>query len=124
VSFRGTTLNAIPLNSLFGAGAPTVANMKQFVTPYPGGPDNGFAIQGVNSNSAGSTGKIVAASLFNYDNVAYKVNGLDPNSALGATTTASTARWPATPRRSLGRQPRWQCRKPACNRRAGRAYQQ
>ena len=91
VSFRGTTLNAIPLNSLFGAGAPTVANMKQFVTPYPGGPDNGFAIQGVNSNSAGSTGKIVAASLFNYNNVAYKVNGLDPNSALGATTTASTA---------------------------------
>jgi len=89
-SFRGTTLNVIPLNSLFGAGAPTVTNMKQFVTPYTGvGPDNGYAIQGVNSRSAGSTGKIVAASLNNLDNVAYKVNGLDPNSAAGATTTAS-----------------------------------
>ena len=88
-SFRGTTLNVIPLNSLFGAGAPTISNMKQFVTPYPGGADNGFALQGVNSRSAGTTGKVVAASLFNYDNVAYKVNGLNPNDATGSTTTAS-----------------------------------
>lgn len=89
-SFRGTTLNVIPLNSLFGAGAPSVANMKQFVTDYPGtGIDNGFAIQGVNSRSAGSTGRIAAASLYNLDNVAYKINGLDPNSAAGATATAS-----------------------------------
>ena len=92
-SFRGTTLNVIPLNSLFGAGAPSVANMKQFVTPYVSGGssnvDNGFALQGVNSRTAGSTGKILAASLFNYDNVAYKVNGLTADSALGSTTTAA-----------------------------------
>lgn len=85
-SFRGTTLNVIPLNSLFSA-APSVANMTQFVTPYPGtGEDRGFAIQGVNSSTAGGSGTVIAASLFNYDNVAYKVNGLSANSALGSTT--------------------------------------
>lgn len=86
-SFRGTTLNVIPLNSVFGAGGPSVANMKQFVTPYPGsGEDRGFAIQGVNSRSAGSTGKIVAASLYNYDSLGYKVNGLSASDATGSTT--------------------------------------
>ena len=40
-SFRGTTLNVIPLDSVFNAGAPTVANMKQFVTPLATGVDNG-----------------------------------------------------------------------------------
>ena len=91
-SFRGTTLNVIPLNSLFSAAAPTVANFKQFVTPYVSGSggnqDRGFAIQGVNSSTAGSSGTVVAASLFNYDNVAYKVNGLTANSAAGASTGA------------------------------------
>lgn len=93
-SFRGTTLNVIPLNSLFNAGAPTTAGMKQFTTPYnPGGgqvEDRGFAIQGVNSNDAGSTGKVMAASLFFYDSMRYDVNGLNPNSALGATEGAVT----------------------------------
>ncbi len=93
-AFCGTTLNVIPINSVFNAGAPTVANMKQFVTPYTYGVgadvDNGFAIQGVNSVSGGSTGRIAAASLLSYDNVTFKVNGLNPNSALGATTTAAT----------------------------------
>jgi hypothetical protein len=88
-SFRGTTLNVIPLNSLFNAGAPTVAGMKQFTTPYnPGGgqvEDRGFAIQGVNSTDAGSTGKAMAASLFFYDSIVYNLNGLNPNSAAGAT---------------------------------------
>jgi hypothetical protein len=88
-SFRGTTLNVIPLDSLFNAGAPTTANMKQFVTPYnPAGgqtEDRGFAIQGVNSNSAGSTGKVVTASLFFYDTMTYDVNGLSSTDATGAT---------------------------------------
>lgn len=88
-SFRGSTLNVIPLDSLFGAGAPTVTNMKQFVTSYvagsPGNEDRGFAIQGVNSSDAGSTGKAVAASLFNYDSLAYDINGLSSSSATGAT---------------------------------------
>jgi hypothetical protein len=85
-SFRGTTLNVIPIDSLFGGGAPTVANMKQFVTPYPGAlEDRGFAIQGVNSSDAGSTGHALAASLFAYDTLAYNINGLSSNSALGAS---------------------------------------
>jgi hypothetical protein len=88
-SFRGTTLNVIPLNSLFNAGAPTTAGMKQFTTPYnPAGgqtQDRGFAIQGVNSTDSGSSGKAMAASLFFYDSMVYNVNGLNPNSAAGAS---------------------------------------
>ena len=90
-SFRGTTLNVIPINSLFNAVAPTVANMKQFVTPYNGTTqveDRGFAIQGVNSNAEGSTGKAVAASLFFFDSHRYDINGLNANSALGASEGA------------------------------------
>jgi hypothetical protein len=108
-SFRGTTLNVIPLNSLFSALAPTVANMKQIVTPYTGGAadiDGGFALQGVNSTSASSSGTVVAASLFDFDSLVYRVNGLTASSATGATrgsiglvgqaafTTAGAARQP------------------------------
>jgi len=93
-SFRGTTLNVIPLNSLFNGVAPTTANFKQFVTPYTNtgsgtDEDRGFALQGVNSSTSGSTGTVIAASLFNSDNVAYKVNGLTASSAAGATTGAA-----------------------------------
>ncbi|MFG6448749.1 PEP-CTERM sorting domain-containing protein [Roseateles sp. BYS180W] len=86
-NYRGTTLNAIPINSLFNASGPSVANMMQFNTPYngAGSVDRGFALQGVNSNSASGPGKIVAASAFNYDNVAYTINGLSADSASGAT---------------------------------------
>ncbi len=67
-SFAGTTLNVIPLASLFGGGAPTTTGLKQFVTPYnsaTGGADGGYAIQGVNSTAAGPNGKVLALSLFN-----------------------------------------------------------
>ncbi len=91
-SFRGTTLNVIPLNSLFNAVAPTVTGMKQFVTPYSNtsttNGDMGFAQQGVNSRTVGSSGTVFATSLFNYDNLAFKVNGIDASTALGATTSA------------------------------------
>jgi len=88
-SFRGTTLNVIPLDSLFGAAAPSTTNMKQFTTPYPGVfEDRGFAIQGVNSNSLGSSGTVLGASLYSYDNLGYKVNGLTTASATGATVGA------------------------------------
>ncbi len=87
-SFRGTTMNVIPLDSLFGAGAPSTTNMQQFVTPFSssssGNVDRGFALQGVNSNSAGTSGKVFAASLFNYDNISYSINGLSSTSASGA----------------------------------------
>ena len=90
-SFQGTTMNVIPITSLFGAGAPTVTNMKQFTTPFPGvNEDRGFAQQGVNSRSASSSGTVMAASLFNFDNVGFKVNGLSGNDATGATLGAAS----------------------------------
>lgn len=92
-SFRGTTLNVIPLDSLFSAGAPTIANMKQFVTPYVNGSasnaDRGFAIQGVNSSQLSSSGKAVAASLFAYDSLTYQINGLSSASAIGSSQSAT-----------------------------------
>jgi PEP-CTERM motif len=90
-NFRGTTLNAIPLDSLFGAATPVVTGMKQFVTPFTSaGPnvDRGFALQGVNSSQASSSGTVLAASLFNFTNLAYKVNDLTSSSATGASLGA------------------------------------
>ena len=75
-SFGGTTLNVIPLSSLINASAPTTAGLKQFVTPYDavnGGADGGFAIQGVNSSSASTTGHVITASLFYNDVVRYDI---------------------------------------------------
>lgn len=92
-NFRGTTLNVIPIDSLFGSGAPTTTGIKQFETPYNGTTqieDRGFAQQGVNSRSAGTSGTVVAASLFLEDNLAFKVNGLTSTSATGATVGATT----------------------------------
>lgn len=93
-AYCGTSLNVIPLNSLFSAGAPSVTNMKTFVTPYTYGTGNdqdfGFAIQGVNSKSTGSTGKVVANSAFYADNLGYQVNGLTPDSATAATLSPIT----------------------------------
>jgi hypothetical protein len=76
-NFRGTSLNLIPLASLFAAGGPTIAGAAAIVTPYSpvtGGADGGFAIQGVNS-SDGNTGHVVAASLFFDDVIRYDING-------------------------------------------------
>jgi hypothetical protein len=90
-SFRGTTLNVIPLDSLFNNVAPTTTNMVQYVTPYTGSGvdvDRGFAQQGVNSSSVGTTGKVVGASLFNFDNLGFQVNGLTSSSALGSSVTS------------------------------------
>ncbi len=88
-SFRGTTLNVIPLDSLFGAGAPTVTGMKQFTTDFPGTfEDRGFALQGVNSTSASSSGTILAASLFNFDSLGFKVNNLNSTDESGASLGA------------------------------------
>lgn len=74
-SFGGTTLNVIPLSSLFGA-APTTTGLKQFTTPYnssTGGADGGFAIQGVNSLTATTTGHVETASLFYNDVIRYDI---------------------------------------------------
>lgn len=93
-SFRGTTLNVIPLASLFSAAAPTTASMAGFVTPYTGSgfdTDRGFAQQGVNSSTVGTTGTVLGASLFNSDSLAFRVNGLQPASATAAHLSATTA---------------------------------
>lgn len=81
-SFRGTTLDVIPLASLFGAGAPTTTGLQKFETPYPGTfEDRGFAIQGVNSNSNSTTGTVVAASLFSFDNMSYDITNAGSGAA-------------------------------------------
>jgi hypothetical protein len=88
-SFRGTTLNVIPLDSLFGAADPTLDGLKQFVTPCcaPGSDlTRGFAIQGVNSSEASSTGNVLAVSLTDFALVRYDV--LNAGTA-GATLTPS-----------------------------------
>jgi hypothetical protein len=44
----------------------------------------------VNSSTASSSGTVLAASLFSYDNLAFNVSGLTASSALGASLTAPT----------------------------------
>ncbi len=70
-NYCGTTLNVISRADLFGA-APTAANVKQFVTPYPGG-ESGYAIQGVNS-SGPTSGRIIAAAAYTNDVVRYNIS--------------------------------------------------
>ncbi len=89
-SFKGTTLNVIPIGDLFAALGPSAAAVKQFNTPYTGGPadaDRGYAIQGVNSSTPGANGKIIAASLFDAALLRYDV--LNAGMA-GATLTATS----------------------------------
>ena len=90
-SFKGTTLNIIPVNSLFNAVAPTVTNMMQLLAPYPGtGVDLGYAIQGVMGNPSTTTGKIVSNSTYYFDNLSYNVTGLTASSATAAAATPTT----------------------------------
>ncbi|MGI4879544.1 MAG: hypothetical protein ACRYG4_18885, partial [Janthinobacterium lividum] len=92
-NFNGTTMNIIPLSSLVSAAAPTTAGIKSFNNPYDpatGGVDTpyvGYAMQGVNSTSASTTGKVVAESLYNYTDIAYDVK--NPGTA-GATLANGT----------------------------------
>lgn len=84
-SFRGTTLNVIPLASIFDGAGPTTVGRGTVNTPYnpsTGGADGGFAIQGVNSTTASSKGTVVSASLFFDDTISYDVNffGGNPSS--------------------------------------------
>jgi hypothetical protein len=77
--FRGTTMNVIPLSSILSAGAPTTAGIKSFNNPYDpvtgGVPSEyvGYAMQGVNSTAAGTTGKVVAESRYYYTDIAYDI---------------------------------------------------
>jgi hypothetical protein len=106
-SFRGTTLDVIPLGSLFSAGAPTTTGLVKFETPYNSSSSSndftrGYAIQGVNSSDASSTGNIVAVSLNDFAISRYDV--LNAGTA-GATRTASVDVGGTYDFNSPGRQP-------------------
>ena len=89
--FRGTTLNTISRSDLFGAGAPSVASLRQFNTPFNGTNiiDDGFAQQGVARapNGNGVT-TVVAVALNANDLVTFDIlaNGTKTTTKfLGAT---------------------------------------
>lgn len=88
-SWRGTTLNVIPLADIFASGGPSTANLKQFNNYYntPGQTTSfaGFAIQGVNSNEASTTGNIFTVSATGYAVQRYDI--LNAGTA-GASMTA------------------------------------
>jgi hypothetical protein len=77
-SFQGTTLNIINRSDLFGAGAPSIASLQSFVTPFNGGAgaERGFAIQGVDRAPGVGTGTdIVAVALNTNELITYNVTG-------------------------------------------------
>nr|WP_310522773.1 PEPxxWA-CTERM sorting domain-containing protein [Polymorphobacter sp.] len=86
-SFRGTTLNVLNKGAVFAAGGPT-GTVLQFNTPLDFVTDNGFAIQGVNRQGGSSTASVIAASLYEFDNVAYTVEN-----AGKLTATQTTAEY-------------------------------
>lgn len=69
-TFRGTTLNVIPLSDIVSLGGPTATNRTSFQnffnTPGQANSLAGFAIQGVNSNDNSTTGNIVTVSATDY----------------------------------------------------------
>lgn len=87
--FSGTSLMVIPKASLFG-GAPSTTGMTVFTTPYPAGPDNGFAIQAaVNwQGNPGNTASVMADSRDANAQVFYKLNNVAGPGP--ATQTASS----------------------------------
>ena len=85
-TFRGTTLNVIPLADIFSAGAPDATNRKSFQNFFntAGQPDSfaGFAIQGVSKNDGSSTGHIFTVSATDYSVQRYDIL----NAGTGADT--------------------------------------
>jgi hypothetical protein len=93
-SFRGTTLNVIPLSDIVGKTGPNITGNVQFRTAFTGGPGDdytrGFAIQGVNSSeSTDGTGHIIAASINDFGLTRYDVLNAGTAGAV-RTVTAST----------------------------------
>jgi hypothetical protein len=104
-SFRGTTLNIIPLTDVFAAGGPTAANNKKFVTPYVNASSDftrGYAIQGVNSDENSTTGNILAVSIQNYAVTRYDITNAG---TAGATRTAGVDIGSTYKPNAPGRQP-------------------
>ncbi len=95
--FCGTTINVIPIGDIFKASlaAPDVSNKASFVQTFTGSAagDRGYAIQGVNSNSAGTSGTLIADGNFS-NGVATKINnaGLGSGGAsVGSVTNLAVA---------------------------------
>lgn len=90
-AYCGTTINVIPIGDIFklDLSAPTTANKASFVQTFNGAAagDRGYAIQGVNSNSASATGALVADGNFT-NGVATTIN--NPGAGSGGATVAST----------------------------------
>ncbi len=102
-AFTGTSLLVLNRNAVFAAAGPTTTGLTTFTSPNSGPLDNGFAIQGVNSNDLDGVGRIVADSRLADATVAYNIN--NPGTA-GATQSVGT-QIPGTAYASapLGRQP-------------------
>lgn len=87
--FRSTTLNVLNKSDAFAAGGPVIT-LKQFDTPLDFITDNGFAIQGVNSFSGGSTASVVAASIYDFNNVSYSITNAGSAGALQTLSQLQT----------------------------------
>jgi hypothetical protein len=107
-AYRGTSLFVLNKDDIFAASGPSVANIKEFNTPFVSGGINdvtrGFAIQGVNSNESDADGKghIVAASAFVNGVLAYDINNAG---TAAATQSASTFLYGGYASNAPGRQP-------------------
>jgi hypothetical protein len=89
-TFQGTTVNSLSLASLYSAGGPTTATLRQFDTPFPAG-DNGFAIQGVGRAPNGTGGfDVIGRGATTRDLITYSFDADGNQSAtrlIGATPT-------------------------------------
>lgn len=81
-AFAGTTLNVLNKDDVFAVGGPVLTSLKQFTTPLDFVTDNGFAIQGVNRVGGSSTATVVAASLYQFNNVTYEITNAGSAGAL------------------------------------------
>ncbi len=85
--FIGTTLNVIPIGDIFSAVAPNVANravFSQLASAATTANDRGFAIQAVNSNAAGTTGKVVADGVTSNYGVGYDITNAGGGNGVAA----------------------------------------
>lgn len=105
--FHGTSMDVIPLNSIFGGSGPTVTGKVQYNSYYntPGQADDlshGFALQGVNGH-VGADGKVVAASLTSNQLETFNIsNPTSPSGAYGAATLFGSSFGDVTPGREPG----------------------
>ena len=96
-TFRGTTLNVIPLADVFAATGPDATNRAKFQNFFntAGQSDSfaGFAIQGVSKNDGSSTGHIFTVSATDYGVQRYDIlnagTGADTRSAITDLATGS-----------------------------------